>query len=92
MGADLLGMSTVPEAIAARELGVELVGLSTVTAIEGAPSGIDPSEVVAIAERTAARCGPLLRQLVSRGSAAGLHDERVLEQPGEGELGGAQQR
>ncbi|MEO5708913.1 MAG: purine-nucleoside phosphorylase [Nocardioidaceae bacterium] len=89
VGADLLGMSTVPEAIAARELGVELLGLSTVTAIEGAPSGIDPSDVVAVAERTAARCGPLLVRLLS---AAGLGHEGVLEQAGEGQLGGAEQR
>jgi purine-nucleoside phosphorylase len=67
VGADLVGMSTVPEAIAARELGVELVGLSTVTAVEGTASGIDPAEVVAVAERTAARCGPLLADLVTRG-------------------------
>ena len=67
VGADLLGMSTVPEAIAAREEDVELVGISTVTAVEGAPAGIDPSEVVAIAERTASRCGPLLAELVARG-------------------------
>ena len=40
-------MSTVYEAIAAREWGMELVGLSTVTAIEGADAGIDPDEVVA---------------------------------------------
>lgn len=69
VGADMLGMSTVPEAIAARELGVELVGLSTVTAIEGSESGIDPSEVVAVAERTAARTGPMLRRLVAEGLA-----------------------
>ncbi len=67
VGADLLGMSTVPEAIAARELGVELVGLSTVTAIEGTESGIDPGEVVAIAERTASRMGPLIGELVTKG-------------------------
>lgn len=89
VGADLLGMSTVPKAIAARELGMELLGLSTVTAIEGAPSGIDPSEVVAVAERTAARCGPVLAELIS---AAGLRHEGVLEQAGEGELGGTEQR
>ena len=47
-------------------------------------------EVVAVAERTAARCGTLLARLV--GSAAGLHHEGVLEQAGEGELGGAEQR
>jgi purine-nucleoside phosphorylase len=66
-GADIIGMSTVPEAIAARELGVELVGLSTVTAIEGSDAGIDPSEVVAVAERTASRCGPLLTELITKG-------------------------
>jgi purine-nucleoside phosphorylase len=67
IGADLVGMSTVYEAIAAREWGVELVGLSTVTAIEGTPSGIDPDEVVRIAEATAAKVGPLLVRLVERG-------------------------
>jgi len=67
VGADMLGMSTVPEAIAARELGVELVGLSTVTAIEGSESGIDPTEVVSIAERTASRMGSLIGELVTKG-------------------------
>jgi purine-nucleoside phosphorylase len=68
MGADVLGMSTVPEAIAARECGLEVVGLSTVTAVEGEASGIDPSEVVAVAEATAARTGPLIADLVRRGT------------------------
>jgi purine-nucleoside phosphorylase len=71
IGADLVGMSTVYEAIAAREWDVELVGLSTVTAIEGpgngAAAGIDPTEVVAIAERSAARLGPLVVQMVVEG-------------------------
>ena len=69
----MLGMSTVPEAIAAREWGMEVLGLSTVTAIEGpgtASEGIDPSEVVAVAERTAARLGPLLVELVRKGVRA----------------------
>jgi purine-nucleoside phosphorylase len=67
VGADMLGMSTVPEAIAARELDVELVGLSTVTAIEGTEAGIDPAEVVAIAETTAGRLGPLVAELITKG-------------------------
>jgi purine-nucleoside phosphorylase len=68
IGGDVLGMSTVPEAIAARECGVEVVGLSTVTAVEGSDAGIDPSEVVAVAEASAARVGPLLADLVTRGT------------------------
>jgi purine-nucleoside phosphorylase len=68
VGADMLGMSTVPEAIAARDAGIELVGVSTVTAIEGTPSGIDPGDVVVTAERTAARYAPLLRELVRKGA------------------------
>ena len=69
IGGDVIGMSTVPEAIAGRECGLEVLGLSTVTAVEGQDSGIDPSEVVAVAERTAARMGPLLADLVRKGSA-----------------------
>jgi purine-nucleoside phosphorylase len=68
VGADMLGMSTVPEAIAAREAGIELVGVSTVTAVEGAASGIDPGDVIATAERTAARYAPLLLELVRKGA------------------------
>lgn len=65
-GGDMLGMSTILEAIAARELGIELLGLSTVTAIEGQPSGIDPSEVVTTAERTAGAVGPLLPRILQQ--------------------------
>ena len=67
MGGDVLGMSTVPEAIAGRECRMEVLGLSTVTAIEGQDSGIDPSDVVAVAEDTATRTGPLLADLVRKG-------------------------
>jgi purine-nucleoside phosphorylase len=68
VGGDVLGMSTVPEAIAGRECGLEVLGLSTVTAVEGRAAGIDPGEVVAVAERTATRIGPLLADLVRRGT------------------------
>jgi purine-nucleoside phosphorylase len=67
-GADVLGMSTVPEAIAARECGLEVLGLSTVTAVEGDDAGIDPGEVVVVAEKAAARTGPLLADLLRRGT------------------------
>ena len=67
IGGEVLGMSTVPEAIVGRECGMEMLGLSTVTAIEGDDAGIDPSEVVAVAEATATRTGPLLADLVRKG-------------------------
>jgi purine-nucleoside phosphorylase len=69
VGGDVLGMSTVPEAVVGRECGMEVLGLSTVTAIEGDDAGIDPSVVVAVAERTAARMGPLLADLVRKGTS-----------------------
>jgi purine-nucleoside phosphorylase len=69
LGGDMLGMSTVPEAVVARECGIEVLGLSTVTAVEGDTAGIDPSEVVAVAEATATRTGPLLADRGRRGAA-----------------------
>ena len=64
VGADLVGMSTVPEAIAARAAHLELLGLSVVTAIEGSGAATDPDEVVRAAEATARRLGPLVRRLL----------------------------
>ena len=57
-------MSTVPEAVAAPEAGLEVLGLSTVSAIEGSGEAIDPTEVVRAAEETARGLGPLVRALV----------------------------
>ena len=66
MGADLVGMSTALEAIAAREGGAEVLGISLVTnlaaGISGAP--LDHAEVLATGRDSAARMGTLLRQLV----------------------------
>jgi purine-nucleoside phosphorylase len=64
IGADLVGMSTVIEAIAAREAGLELFGLSAVTTREGSGEELDPHDVVAIAEGTAARSAQLLADVV----------------------------
>lgn len=66
LGADVLGMSTVAEACAAHSLGVELLGLSLVTAVEIDGGPIDPSAVVAAAERSARRLGRVIRTVLSK--------------------------
>jgi purine-nucleoside phosphorylase len=68
MGADLVGMSTVLEAIAARAEGVEVFGLSLVTNLAAGLSGapLDHHEVLEAGAAAAARMGALLRELVSR--------------------------
>ena len=66
MGADLVGMSTALEAIAAREGGAEVLGISLVTNLAAGISGqpLDHAEVLATGRDSAARMGTLLRQLV----------------------------
>lgn len=68
LGADLVGMSTVVEAIAAREAGLELLGLSAVTTLEATGEELDPDDVVAVAERTSARLGPVVAGVLRRGA------------------------
>lgn len=68
MGADLVGMSTVLEAIAARADGVEVFGLSLVTnlaaGVTGAP--LDHHEVLAAGAAAAGRMGGLLGELAGK--------------------------
>lgn len=61
MGGDALGMSTAIDAIAAREAGMRVLGLSTVTAHEASGEFIDPDEVIATAERSAGSLGDVIR-------------------------------
>ncbi len=53
IGADLIGMSTVPEVIAANHMGIEVLGISCVTNLAAGMSGkkLNHEEVLAIGER-----------------------------------------
>jgi hypothetical protein len=85
LGADLVGMSTVPEVVAARELGLEVLALSVVASVEpleyGAP-GVDADEVVRIASASATRLGRVLATVLLRaGQQHGhQHDDHHRQQ------------
>jgi purine-nucleoside phosphorylase len=68
LGADLVGMSTVLEAIAARHLRAEVLGLSLVTNLAAglATEEITGDHVVEVANAASARIGPLLRATLQR--------------------------
>jgi purine-nucleoside phosphorylase len=68
MGADLVGMSTVPEVIAARYLGMEVLGISMVTNMAAGilDQPLSHTEVMQTAARVAPLLAELLRALIPR--------------------------
>jgi len=68
VGADLVGMSTTLEAIAAREAGLEVLGVSLVTNAAAGMTGepLNHLEVLQAGQAAAARMGALLRQVVAQ--------------------------
>ena len=68
IGGDLVGMSTTLEAIAAREAGMEVLGISLVTNLAAGITGepLDHEEVLAAGQAAATRMGKLLGQVVPR--------------------------
>ncbi|WP_113704196.1 purine-nucleoside phosphorylase [Nonomuraea lactucae] len=68
LGGDLIGMSTVLEAIAAREAGLEVLGFSLVTNPAAGLAGdpLDHEEVLEVGRSTAVRMGVLLAKVVDR--------------------------
>ena len=68
IGADLVGMSTALEAIAARAAGMEVLGLSMVTNPAAGVTGevLDHQEVLAAGKAAAGRLGSFLVELIGR--------------------------
>jgi purine-nucleoside phosphorylase len=67
LGADLVGMSTVLEAIAARAAGAEVLGLSLVTNLAAGMTGepLSHEEVLDAGRDAASRLGELLARLIN---------------------------
>jgi purine-nucleoside phosphorylase len=68
MGADLVGMSTVPEAIAAHALGAEVLGISLVSNAAAGMTGekLNHEEVIAAGKAAASRMGELLKRVIPK--------------------------
>jgi len=69
-GADAVGMSTVPEVLVARHMGMRILAISTVTdmatGIPGLIQHVTHEEVLAVANRAGARLATVVKGVVAR--------------------------
>ncbi len=69
-GADAVGMSTVPEVLVARHMGMRILAIATVTdmatGIPGEIEHVEHADVLAVADRAGARLGNLVKGVVAR--------------------------
>mgnify|MGYP002624307165 CR=1 FL=1 len=68
IGADLVGMSTVPEVIAARQLGLRVLAISCVTNMAAGirPVQLSHKEVLAVGKTVQDRFSALISQIAGR--------------------------
>lgn len=68
IGADLVGMSTVPEVIAANHLGIKVLGISCVTNMAAGilPQKLTHAEVIETGDRVKETLAALLRAIIPR--------------------------